>query len=48
LPGLGVIEDGVIAAAGGRIVYAGPAADAPRRSKQKPSMIATAAGSRPG
>jgi imidazolonepropionase len=27
--GLGVVEDGVIAAAGGRIVYAGPRADAP-------------------
>src|SRR5580704_14693280 len=27
--GLGVVEDGMIAAAGGRIVYAGPAADAP-------------------
>ena len=29
-PGLGVIEDGVIAAKGGQIIYAGPAADAPR------------------
>ena len=28
-PGLGVIGDGVIAATGGQIVYAGPAADAP-------------------
>ena len=28
-PGLGVVEDGVVAAHGGRIVYAGPAADAP-------------------
>jgi imidazolonepropionase len=28
-PGLGVVEDGVIAATGGRIVYAGPRADAP-------------------
>jgi imidazolonepropionase len=28
-PGLGVIEDGVIAAEAGRIVYAGPSADAP-------------------
>jgi imidazolonepropionase len=28
-PGLGVVEDGVIAATKGRIVYAGPAADAP-------------------
>jgi imidazolonepropionase len=28
-PGLGVVEDGVIAAKGGRIVYAGPGADAP-------------------
>jgi imidazolonepropionase len=28
-PGLGVIEDGIIAAKGGRIIYAGPAADAP-------------------
>jgi imidazolonepropionase len=27
--GLGLVDDGVIAAAGGRIVYAGPAADAP-------------------
>jgi imidazolonepropionase len=27
--GLGVIDDGLIAAAGGRIVYAGPASDAP-------------------
>jgi imidazolonepropionase len=27
--GLGLVEDGLIAAAGGRIVYAGPAADAP-------------------
>lgn len=29
LPGLGVIEDGIIAARDGRILYAGPAADAP-------------------
>jgi imidazolonepropionase len=28
-PGLGVVQDGVVAAAGGRIVYAGPRADAP-------------------
>jgi imidazolonepropionase len=28
-PGLGVVEDGVIAAKAGRIVYAGPASDAP-------------------
>ena len=28
-PGLGVIEDGVVAAKGGQIIYAGPAADAP-------------------
>ena len=28
-PGLGVVEDGVVAAKEGRIVYAGPAADAP-------------------
>src|SRR6516164_11376401 len=28
-PGLGVIEDGVVAAKGGRILYVGPAADAP-------------------
>lgn len=28
-PGLGVVEDGVIAAKNGRILYAGPAADAP-------------------
>jgi imidazolonepropionase len=28
-PGLGVVEDGVIAARGGRIVYAGPGANAP-------------------
>lgn len=28
-PGLGVVEDGVIAARAGRIVYAGPTADAP-------------------
>ena len=28
-PGLGVVEDGVVATAGGRIAYAGPAADAP-------------------
>src|SRR5260370_38055174 len=27
--GLGVVDDGLIAEAGGRIVYAGPAADAP-------------------
>ncbi|TGX52807.1 imidazolonepropionase [Sphingomonas gei] len=30
LPGLGAIEDGLIAAIGERIVYAGPRADAPR------------------
>ncbi|KRA59773.1 imidazolonepropionase [Caulobacter sp. Root655] len=29
LPGLGVVEDGVVAALNGRILYAGPAADAP-------------------
>jgi imidazolonepropionase len=29
-PGLGEIDDGVVAARGGRIVYAGPRADAPR------------------
>jgi imidazolonepropionase len=29
LPGLGLVEDGVIAARDGRILYAGPAADAP-------------------
>src|ERR1700722_9444957 len=28
-PGLGLVEDGMIAAVGGRIAYAGPAADAP-------------------
>lgn len=28
-PGIGVVEDGVVAASAGRIVYAGPAADAP-------------------
>lgn len=28
-PGLGLVEDGVVMAAGGRITYAGPAADAP-------------------
>src|SRR6185437_9630591 len=28
-PGLGVVEGGVVAAQGGRIVYAGPQADAP-------------------
>jgi imidazolonepropionase len=28
-PGLGVVEDGVVAAKGGQILYAGPAADAP-------------------
>src|SRR5580704_15729036 len=28
--GLGLVDDGLIAAADGRIVYAGPAADAPR------------------
>nr|WP_047165412.1 imidazolonepropionase [Sphingomonas sp. Y57] len=27
--GLGIVEDGVVAASGGRILYAGPAADAP-------------------
>ena len=27
--GLGIVEDGLIAASDGRIVYAGPAADAP-------------------
>ncbi len=30
-PGLGVVEKGLVAAAGARIVYAGPAADAPGR-----------------
>jgi imidazolonepropionase len=30
LPGLGVVEDGAVAADGERIVYAGPSADAPR------------------
>lgn len=29
LAGLGIVEDGIVAARGGRIVYAGPAADAP-------------------
>jgi imidazolonepropionase len=29
LPGLGIVERGVVAVSGGRIVYAGPAADAP-------------------
>ena len=29
-PGLGVVEHGVVAAQGGRILYAGPAADAPQ------------------
>ena len=29
LPGLGVIEDGIVASGGGRILYAGPRADAP-------------------
>ncbi len=29
LPGLGVVEDGLVAARDGRILYAGPAADAP-------------------
>ncbi len=29
LPGLGVVEDGLVAARAGRIVYAGPAAEAP-------------------
>lgn len=28
-PGLGIVEDGIVAAAGGRIVYAGAAVDAP-------------------
>jgi len=28
-PGLGVVEDGLVAASGGRIAYAGPAAEAP-------------------
>src|SRR5437764_997378 len=28
-PGLGIVEQGLIAARGGRIAYAGPAADAP-------------------
>jgi imidazolonepropionase len=28
-PGIGVVEDGVVASVGGRIAYAGPAADAP-------------------
>jgi len=30
LPGLGVVEDGLVAALDGRILYAGPAAEAPR------------------
>ena len=29
LPGLGLVEDGLVAADRGKIVYAGPAADAP-------------------
>jgi imidazolonepropionase len=31
-PGLGIVENGVVSAHGGRIVYAGPAADAPAAS----------------
>jgi imidazolonepropionase len=33
--GLGLVDDGMIAAAGGRIVYAGPASDAPATLKAK-------------
>ncbi|HEX7725723.1 MAG TPA: imidazolonepropionase, partial [Rhizomicrobium sp.] len=34
-PGLGVVESGVVAAQGGRIVYAGPQADAPSLNAAK-------------
>jgi imidazolonepropionase len=46
LPGLGEVEDGVVACADGRILYAGPANAAPASRRMKPS-IAKAAGSRP-
>ena len=39
-PGLGVVEDGMVAAVAGRIVYAGPAQDLRRRK----SWIAAGAG----
>ena len=38
--GLGVVEDGLIAASGGRIVYAGPRADAPQfDAKQRNTLL---------
>ena len=46
---LGVIEDGIVAAKDGRIVYAGPAADAPAGIGLPTSESgSTAGGSSPG
>ena len=45
--GLGVVEDGIVAAKDGRIVYAGPAADAPPGWTPRTASVSTAAGSAP-
>src|SRR5690606_41730719 len=39
LPGLGIVESGVIAAAGGRITYAGPERDLPASLRANAEVV---------